>query len=173
MGGVAKPLVVLAGKPLVAHVVARLRPQVDAIVLSCGQDAVAYRHFGLPVVADRFGRQGPLGGIASAMAAVSTPWLLTTPADTPFLPTDLMASLTPACRRRGAAVVTAGGRRQNLVMLLDRANADSLVGFFNKGGRAAHRWLVNNAIEEASLPEAAFFNVNTLEDLERAEAGVG
>ena len=173
MGGVAKPLAVLAGKPLVAHVVARLRPQVDAIVLSCGQDADAYRHLGLPVVVDRYGQQGPLGGIASAVVAVSTPWLLTAPADTPFLPTDLVASLTPACRRRGAAVVTAGGRRQNLVMLLDRANANSLVGFFNNGGRAAHRWLADNAAEEANLPEAAFFNVNTPEDLERAEACVG
>ena len=170
LGGVDKPLLELAGKPLVGHVIERLQPQVDAIVLSCrgGRDD-AYRRFGWPVIPDQRSGEGPLGGIASAVPHASTPWLLTTPGDTPFLPHDLVSRLTPACRRRGAAVVAAGDRRQNLTMLLDSSRAQSLVAFFAAGGRAAHRWLDANDVEQVRFSEAAFLNVNTPTDMRHAQ----
>ena len=168
LGGVDKPLLDLAGKCLLGRVIAGLSPQVDAIVISAGQAAARYEPFGLPVVKDREPDQGPLSGIVSALAAVETPWILTTQGDTPFLPGNLVEALAAPCRRRGAAVVTAGGHRQNLTMLLDRRRADSLAAFYQSGGRAVHRWLTAHEIEEVALPEAGFFNINTPEDLARA-----
>ena len=170
LGGVQKPLTDLGGKPLVAHVMARLEPMVEQIVLSVARDVERYELFGYPVVADIDPDQGPLAGIVSALATVQTPWTLTTPADTPFLPPNLVAALAPACTRRGAAVVSAGGHRQNLSMLLDQRAAASLAEFYHSGGRAVHRWLVANDVDEVEFPKDGFFNVNTPEDLALARA---
>ncbi len=165
LGGVEKPLADLGGKPLLAHVLARLEPMVDQFVLSVGSKGEHYERFGYPVVADNDPGQGPLTGIVSALTTVRTPWILTTPADTPFLPSNLVAALAPACVRRGAAVVSAGGHRQNLSMLLDHRCATSLAEFYRSGGRAVHRWLAANDIDEVAFPKGSFFNINTPEDL--------
>ena len=168
LGGVDKPLMAVGDKALLGHVIECVRPQVDALLLSCAKATAAYEAFGHPVVEDRDAGQGPLGGFVSALPQVRTPWVLTTPADTPFLPDNLVASLAKACRRTGAAVVTAGGHRQNLAMLLDAEHAQSLAAFYDDGGRAIHRWLVASATTEVDFPADQFLNVNTAEDLSRA-----
>ena len=168
LGGEDKPLLHLGGKPLLAHVIERLEPQVDEIVLSCSRNAAAYGRFGWPVVLDEHPGEGPLGGFVSALSRTTTPWLLTTPGDVPFLPVDLVAALAPACHRRGAAVATAGGRRQSLTMLLDRRRAQSLATFFAVGGRAAWRWLEDHQVCEIEFIASAFQNVNTPADLAAA-----
>ena len=172
LGGIDKPLVKLGDNSLLGHVLVRLRPQVTAILLSCARTLDAYAAFGDPVIADEDDRQGPLGGFVSALREVRSPWVLTTPADTPFLPANLVSSLAPVCRRHGAAVVTAGGHRQNLAMLLDASHANSLAAFYRAGGRAIHRWLLGNAVEEVELDAAGFTNINTATDLERARAAL-
>ena len=207
LGGVDKPLTEVGDKTLLGHVIDRVRPQVDELLLSCAQTTAAYEAFGHPVVADQDAGQGPLGGFVSALARVRSPWVFTTPADTPFLPDNLVASLAEACetrplrgrpenslrefsrlqapltarqqrvfvpwKRTGAAVVAAGGHRQNLTMLLDAEHAQALAAFYEDGGRAIHRWLVAHAITEVDFPVDGFLNVNTPEDLAVAEARYG
>ena len=170
LGGVDKPLLTVGDRALLGHVIDRVRPQVDELLLSCAETTSAYEAFGHPVVEDRDASQGPLGGFVSALPHVGTPWVLTTPADTPFLPGDLVASLAPVCGRVGGAVVTAGGHRQNLAMLLDAEHARSLAAFYEDGGRAIHRWLVANEVPEVDFPSDGFLNVNTSDDLAAAEA---
>lgn len=170
LGGVDKPLLKVGDKALLGHVIDRVRPQVDELLLSCARTTAAYEAFGHPVVEDRDAGQGPLGGFVSALPHVRSPWVFTTPADTPFLPENLVASLAKVCERNGAAVVTAGGHRQNLTMLLDAEHAQALAAFYEDGGRAIHRWLVTNAITEVDFPSDGFLNVNTPEDLAAAEA---
>ena len=170
--GVDKPLLTLGDKPLIGHVIDRLTPQVDALLLACAKTTSAYEAFGHPVVEDRDADQGPLGGFVSALGHVRTPWVLTTPADTPFLPDNLVASLAAVCERTGAAVAAAGGHRQNLAMLLDAENAQSLAAFYEDGGRAIHRWLVANGVTEVDFPADGFLNVNTTADLARARGMV-
>ena len=167
LGGVAKPLVDLAGRPLLAHVLDRLRPQVADIVLSCTR-AEPYQRFGCRVAVDAQPNQGPLGGVVSALAQTTTHWILTSPCDTPFLPPNLVEALATACRKRGAAVVVAAGRRQNLCLLLDERRAASLSAFFASGGRAVYRWLDANSVASVEWPVADFFNVNTTADLQAA-----
>lgn len=167
-----KPLLEVGDKALLGHVIDRIRPQVDALLLSCGKATSAYEAFGYPVVEDRDAGQGPLAGFVSALPQVSTPWVLTTPADTPFLPDNLVALLARECGPVGAAVVTAGGHRQNLAMLIDAEHAQSLAAFYEDGGRAIHRWLVANAVTEVDFPAGDFLNVNTADDLARARGMV-
>ena len=168
LGGIEKPLADLGGKSLLAHVIARLEPQVDSIVLAVGRDSRRYAGFGYPIVVDDDPEQGPLAGIVSALGSVDTPWTLTTPADTPFLPANLVQALAPSCREHGAAVVSAGGHRQNLAMLLDEERTASLAEFYASGGRAVHRWLVASGVDEVAFPDDGFLNINTPDDLARA-----
>ena len=52
MGGVDKGLVELDGRPMVAHVLDRLSPQVGALVINANQNRDRYAAFGDPVIAD-------------------------------------------------------------------------------------------------------------------------
>jgi molybdopterin-guanine dinucleotide biosynthesis protein A len=62
--GTDKALMPLAGKPLLAHVIARLAPQVSDLILSANGDLSRFHSFRLPVVPDSFGDYpGPLGGL--------------------------------------------------------------------------------------------------------------
>jgi len=189
LGGVTKPLIDWRGQPLVGHVIDRVAGQVGAILLSTGADPELYARFrrradedptprpGLrssvapPVpcraVPDETPGEGPLGGFACCLEAVTTPWIFTCPGDSPHLATDLVERLTPDAERSGVAVPHDGRRRQNLFLLIRRDRADVLADFYRGGGRAIHRWLDDQAIASTRLPDLAdaFFNVNTHEDL--------
>src|SRR5277367_3982418 len=106
--GLLKPLRLLGGKPMVAHVVERLRPQVMDLVVVANDPSPVFRTLDVPVIADppdvqraarREGRRlGPLAGILAGMewAVKNHPhcgWILTAPADVPFLPLDLTVRL--------------------------------------------------------------------------------
>ena len=97
MGGVNKGLQLLSGLPLVQHVLNAIQPQVDAIAISANQDLPAYRQLGYPVVADLPPVQGrgPLAGIGSTLSALphNIDAVLIVPCDTPFLPSNLVATL--------------------------------------------------------------------------------
>lgn len=94
--GADKPLLRWRGETLAAQVVRRLRPQVDAIVISANRNLDAYRRLG-PVVADALpGHQGPLAGIAAALERCATPWAAVCPGDAPLLPVNLVERLAAA-----------------------------------------------------------------------------
>jgi len=98
MTGIDKPFASLAGQPLIAHVIARLAPQTDSIVLNANADLARFEQFGLDVVADQIeGYRGPLAGIHTLMQAAQArgaSHVLVVPADTPFLPKDLATRLS-------------------------------------------------------------------------------
>src|SRR5689334_12941925 len=103
MGGVDKGLVALDDKPMVAHVIARLAPQVGAIVINANQNIDRYAALGHPVVSDEVGGfAGPLAGLHAGMAYATAPYVVTSPCDSPFLPEDLVARLGQALEREGA-----------------------------------------------------------------------
>lgn len=170
-GGTNKALTQLRGRPLLDHVLTRLAPQVSRVVLSVGQSAKPFAQFGVEAIVDTQPGAGPLGGVASALPAVRTPWLLTCPADTPFLPTNLAQLLASDAERLGVAVPHDGTRRQNLFLLLRHDRALELARFFAGGGRAVHRWLDAEGIPCTDLSQcaAAFRNVNSPQELERAQ----
>ena len=167
LGGVEKPLIEVAGRPLLAWVLERLRKQVATVVLSGANDP-AYARFGCEMVPDRAPGEGPLGGFATAVEVAATDWIFTCPGDSPYLAENVIELLVEDAERVGVAVPHDGNRRQNLFLLMRRDRAESLVRFFEQGGRAAHRWLDENGIGVTDLSAIAesFFNVNTPDDLE-------
>src|SRR5215208_5667104 len=99
MGGGDKSLRRLAGRPLLEHVIDRLRPQVDALVLNANGDPARFARFGLPVVPDTVPDfAGPLAGILAGLdwAADNRPdcaFVVSVATDAPFLPDELVSRL--------------------------------------------------------------------------------
>lgn len=182
MGGVDKGLLEIGGRPILAHVVERLRPQCAGLMLNANLDPGRFEAFGLPVVADDIeGFAGPLAGVLAGLDYVAAhrpeiPFAISAPSDTPFIPRDLVSRLSWACAETGAdvAVAASGGQRHYAVALwkvaLRGAMREALlkddlrsVGRFIEGRRYA---VLDWPIE----PYDPFFNVNQPEDLAAAAA---
>ncbi len=167
MGGTDKGLVPLAGRPMVAHVLERLRPQVGTVLINANRNRDAYGQFGYPVVSDELADfQGPLAGIAATLARVETPWTLILPCDAPLLPRNFAARLYRAAAKLEADVAVAhdGTRLQPAHALLRTALLPDLLEFLAAGERRIAAWYRRHTLAQvdfADCPEA-FLNVNTL-----------
>jgi molybdopterin-guanine dinucleotide biosynthesis protein A len=180
MGGVDKGLQVLRGRPMVAHVLERLRPQVDALLINANQNLDAYAALGAPyeahVIPDLIGGfAGPLAGLQAGLVAARTPLVLTVPCDSPFLPLDLVGRLRTASNANLAQIAVAKtGLQPHPVFALVRADVrDSLEAFLAGGGRKIDAWYAALAVVEVPFDDeaAAFGNINTREELRDFEAG--
>lgn len=169
MGGVDKGLVLHEGRELVAHVIARLQPQVQGILISANRNLDRYAAFGFPVFADDDdGFLGPLAGIARLLRETTTDFLVTAPCDTPELPEDLVQRLLVRQFETDADAVVAhdGEQRQFLFALYRRSLAGSAAAALAAGERAVWRWQETLDLAEAPVGDAtAFANLNTRADL--------
>ena len=180
MGGGDKALAPLAGRPLLAHVVARLAPQVDGLMLSANGDAARFAAFALPVVPDLDRRfSGPLAGILAAMtyAAQMQPAvtaLVSVPADTPFVPDDLVRRLVVKQAENQAEVVMAAsaGRPHPTVALWSLDLREVLAQALARDERRVLGFIEGRrhaSVEWAAEPFDPFRNINTPEELAEAE----
>ena len=175
MGGADKGLVVLDGRPLVAHAIERLAPQVGALMLSANRNLAAYRSFGYPVLTDGsdafLGYLGPLAGLRAGLAACQTDWLVCVPCDCPALPADLAARLSAATGNSSLAVASVDGRMQPTFQLCRRALLPALDAFLAAGKRKVGLWCLEQGAVEVAFPDAnAFKNMNNPSDLAAPEA---
>jgi molybdopterin-guanine dinucleotide biosynthesis protein A len=181
MGGGDKCLRELAGRPLLAHILDRVRPQVAALVLNANGDPARFAGFGLPVAADSVaGFAGPLAGILAGLdwAAANAPscrWVASFAADAPFVPQDLVARLLAGVQREQAdlACAISGGQAHPVFGLwradLRAALRDALVREqIHKVDRWTGRYKLAR-VEFACEPLDPFFNANRPEDLAAAE----
>jgi molybdopterin-guanine dinucleotide biosynthesis protein A len=162
MNGLDKGLQQHAGRPLIEYAVERLRPQVDALLISANRNAEIYGRYA-PVVADLSGGfLGPLAGIEAGLAACTTPWLAVVPCDSPAFPTDLVARLLAAAEGRGAAIVD----RQPVFAVIRRDRQQLLTDYLAAGGRRLFEWYAGiGAVSVDAGPPDAFANFNTPADL--------
>jgi len=170
MGGVDKGLQEFRGKPMVAHALERLHPQVDEILINANRNAEAYARFGHRVIADEIeGFAGPLAGFERGLAHASGDLVVTVPCDSPFLPRDLVARLREALERNDAQVAVAktGDQAHPVFCLMRRDVHESLRQFLASGQRKIDRWYPQlRATLVAFDDEAdAFMNINTREEL--------
>jgi molybdopterin-guanine dinucleotide biosynthesis protein A len=182
MGGGDKPLKEIAGKPILAHVIARLRPQCAQLVLNANGDPARFAAFGLTVIADDVPDfAGPLAGILAGLEWVAAnvrdcECAVTVAADTPFIPRDLVQRLQAA--RMGEAceiaVAASGGRTHPVIALWPIALRSELRrALVNEGERKIDRFTARYEIAEVSWPNEPydpFFNVNEIGDVAAAEA---
>jgi molybdopterin-guanine dinucleotide biosynthesis protein A len=181
MGGGDKPLREIGGRTILAHVIARLKPQCEGLLLSANGDPSRFASFGLPVIADGVNDYpGPLAGMLAGLdwAAAHRPnarWVLTAPGDCPFLPRDLVVRLRQAVSAEGAeiAVAASQGRSHPVIGLWKVALAGALrEALVVEGLRKVEGWTARFPVATVAWPADPvdpFFNANTLEDLAKAE----
>lgn len=169
--GGAKPLRRLGDRSLLERAIERARGWSDEVVIavrSPGQIGETEAR----VMIDPPGLDGPLGGLGTALR-LARPAVLTIPCDAPFLPDDLPERLGAALPGHGAALAASAGqvhptcalwRTEALMQVRGYAASGrrSLIGFARGVGYATVEW-----------PGAAFFNINTPEQLAEAEARLG
>lgn len=170
MGGVDKGLVLLRGRPLVEHVIERLRPQVSTLLINANQNSERYAAYGHPVVADDLaGFAGPLAGLQAGLTRASTPLLVTAPCDSPFLPADLVQRLRSGLETAHAqlAVARTGDQPHPVFALCRREVLPGLTAFLAAGGRKIDAWYAGLEVVEVAFDDEAeaFSNINTLEEL--------
>ena len=170
MGGLEKGLQGFQGRPLVAHALARLAPQVGPLLISANRHLAEYAQFGttvLPDASDAF--QGPLAGLLQGLRAARTPWLLCVPCDVPQLPADLGARLADALLHQGGSVaiaVDAQGRSQPLFALIHTELRDTLEAALARGERRVEAWMHSHGARGVRFGVSeAFRNLNTRAEL--------
>ncbi len=161
------------GRPMAVHVIERLAPQVGALAINANRNPDAWHAFGLPVFSDRIeGFAGPLAGLHAAMGHATTPWLVTAPCDSPFLPLDLVERLADGLAHAGAriAVARTGDQPHPVFALVDRTLREDLEVFLATGRRRIDAWYAPLPFVEVPFDdEAAFRNINTADELVRWE----
>ena len=175
MGGQDKGMVTLAGRPMVEHVLAALRPQVREVWINANRNKDRYGAYGHLVIEDSVaGYLGPLAGVLSALERLESGFLLTVPCDAPLLAPDLAARMHAACLAAGADLaVAADAERQHPVFLLLRAGlAPDLAAYLDGGGRKIDAWFERvRTVEVAFADEPeTFVNVNDPDERARVEA---
>jgi len=175
MGGADKALLSLAGRPLIAHVLDRLEPQVERVLISANGDPARFAGFGCPVVTDDR-PQGPLSGVLAALttaARMGATHLVSTPVDTPFLPGDLVPQLLLAAESssEGMALAATEDGDHPATALWPVGLAPALAAYLDGGEAKVTRFTDAHDAARARFPDPrAFLNLNAPEDLAAAEA---
>jgi molybdenum cofactor guanylyltransferase len=186
MGGGHKGLLEISGKPMLAHVIERVRPQVGPLVINANSDPAQFARFGLPVVADPVGGfVGPLGGVLAGMRwaqayAPETSWIATVSTDAPLVPGDLVKRLLAGVQtgNNEIALAASGGELHPVIGLWPVALADDLEAALNSGVRKVLHWTERHGTVPVEFPFAEirgrkvdpFFNANTPGELDEARA---
>ena len=186
MGGLDKGLQNFNGTPLALHTVLRLQMQegglVGELMLNANRNLSAYEAFGAPVWPDTLSDfAGPLAGFMTGLERCETPYLLTTPCDTPLFPLDLAQRLAQAFEDEDTEIAMAaaleedGQLRPQPVFCLMRVDLlESLVAFTQTGGRKIDGWTAQHKtvivpFNQPGDDPRAFHNTNTLAELHALE----
>ncbi len=172
--GVNKAMISFRGRPLIEHVIARIRPQVTSLIINGDPDEPCWNSFSLSVIPDRIpDRPGPLAGIHAALLAVQTPWVVCVPCDMPLLPQNLVRRLAQEQAHTDAdrVSVRCGAQAHPVIALIHRSLAAELERYLNAGGRRIETWLSQGRWVEAKFEDdQAFVNLNTTDELRRLES---
>lgn len=189
--GKDKALVEFRGQPLVAGALEILRGAgLEASIAGARSALAAYA----PVVVDESPDSGPLGGVCAAMAATTARWSVFIPVDQPLLPPTLLRFLLERAQITQSAITITSvtGFSETFPAVLARAALPWLQAELEGGRRGcfaafqaaaaglgkavevvdAEALAASDAVcHPAGLTAASWFlNVNSAEDLNRAEA---
>jgi molybdopterin-guanine dinucleotide biosynthesis protein A len=178
MGGIDKGLIPFHGKPLIELALSRLKPQVSTILINANRSITKYSYFGYPVLMDETPDfSGPLAGFSVGLQHCKTPYLLTSPCDSPLLPTDLAEKMAIELEQNNLELVYASSQEadgkiwaQPVFCLMRNNLQDSLNVFLSKGDLKIDHWFktVRSGTVVFEDPQA-FANVNTPEELAALE----
>ena len=170
MNGADKGLVLLNQKPLIEHVIERLKPQVTEILINANREILQYQAFGYNVLQDEVPDfLGPLAGVSLGLQHAQHDYLLTVPCDSPLLPHDLAKRLMAALIEHDAdiAVAKSDDDAHPVFSLCKKSVLPSLRTYLEQGERRVSAWQKSQKYIEVDFSDCseAFTNLNTFEDL--------
>lgn len=184
--GQDKCLIDLVGKPLVLHVVNRVSSVVDEKVVVVSSNALKEKLSNvfkskINVVVDKYEGQSPLVGALTGFESVDADYSLLLPCDTPFVSAEIVALLLDLCVNRGAviprwpngymeplqAVYNTKSAIEAAKKALDEGKRDlsSMINYLH-----GVRYVSTLVLQQLDPKLLTFFNVNSVEDLKRAES---
>ena len=174
LGGQDKGLVIYKDRPLIEHVLERIKPQVNSILINANRNKDIYASYAYPVINDEMqDYQGPLAGFSTAMNVVTTDYIITLPCDGPLFPHDLVSRMLTALDNHPERIVVArdGKRLQPVYALIPLALQSSLNTFLASNDRKIDHWYAKHdfiTVDFSDVPNA-FANINTEEQRQELE----
>lgn len=163
-GGRDKGLIEYRGRPLIEHVLARIRPQVNEIIISANRNIDRYRQYSDQVVSDESNSyRGPLAGIDACLPHCQNPLALVAACDMPQLPDDLAPRLYIGLADRDLAIASIDGHHQ-LALLLKTTLRDSIHQRLADDRLKLIEWIETQDYSTVSFDDkaGAFANLNHL-----------
>jgi len=184
--GQDKCLIDLVGKPLVLHVIDRVSSVVDEKVVVVGSNApreTLSNQFKSKtrVVVDKYEEQSPLVGALTGFESVNAEYSLLLPCDTPFVSAEIVALLLDLCVNKSAVIPRwPNGYIEPLQAAYNTKSAiEAAKKALNEGKRDLSfmisyllgiRYVSTLVLQQLDPKLLTFFNINTLEDLKKAES---
>ena len=177
--GQDKGLVPFLGKPLIERVLGRVA-HLGAETLVTTNNPEAYRFLGLPLFLDVYPDRGALGGLYTALRSASNPHVAVVACDMPFVNAELLAAeLNLLVSTLSDAVIprTEGGTEPFHAIYQKESCLPAVQAALEENKWRVDAWfpkvnLCYMLIEEITRfdpHQLAFWNVNTPEELQRAE----
>jgi len=160
-----KGWLLLAGQPLIKHVLTQLQPQVGAVLINANRHQAEYAALGVPVIADdNDDFAGPLAGIVAGLRAAKTEFVVFVPCDAPKLPPHFVQSLWRAKPQADIAVASVNGRPQYVCALIPQCLWHDAHTFLASGGNRMQDWFARHTVVDVAFDNAVL-NINTPEQL--------
>jgi len=184
--GQNKGLIELSGKPLILHVLDKALHMVDEVVVVVSSDAQRRAfscalHDEVDVTVDKYEKQSPLVGALTGFEKVRGKHSLLLPCDTPFISNRVLSLLLDLCINRNAAIprwpneyiepFQAAYHTQSALRAAETALEEKKLDMQSMILHMTRvRYISTLLLRQMDPKLLTFFNINTPEDLKRAES---
>ena len=185
MDGANKALVSLHNTPLITHVIQKISPQVNEVLINVNRDNVHFAAFNYSIITDRLTDNGtligPLAGIHAGFCEAKHDFVLFVPCDMPNLPSNLVQRLLAQLQTHQAeiAVVKSGNDVIPVVCICKKTVLPSLISYLQQGGRKVSTWqksceyievdftyrITDDVQGKINNPKCDFANLNSFQDI--------
>ncbi len=168
---------------LIDHTISKIKNNFNEILIISNNENYVNNKKNIFYTTDLIqGHLGPLIGVLSAMDWIkknnkSYKWIATFPCDTPFFDQKVIEIIISYSTKNSKKLyfLKSGSKRHNIFGLWSTELKDILLNDINDGYRKVEEWadkIGSEIIEINSKNDYSFLNINTKEDLEKAESKI-
>lgn len=171
-----KAFLPLGGRPLVEHVLDRVRPLSDDVLLVV-REVAPFRHLPFRLVEDQPGPRGALTGLVSGLRQARYEWALAVACDMPFLNPRLIRHMADLAPGHDVVIPQVGGLLEPLHTFYRRTCLGPMEDLLRRGEQKVIAFFPQvrvRVVEEGEMEaldpgHLSFWNLNTPEDWEKAQ----
>ena len=177
--GEDKSQVKLAGKLLIDHMLTEIIDEFKELLIVSNNKISFHNSEKISIIEDFEKGLGPLGGVLSAMKWIKEnqkdyKWIAPFPVDTPFFKRQILKDFIQNINFNESDLffIKSNNTRHNIFGLWSINLLDKLEEDLNNGERKVELWANNTGVKIINMEFSnndPFFNINTKEDLKKAE----